>query len=215
MLKRQRSTPSFVPDAYFPQEPAFDMSERVAKRRRQFEPPQFQATDKGKAPWRGGDSDEEEDVEGDEQTVAARSAPSEHAQRLAHAGEYKHVNSLLHDLHAEQRHRVLFSSTSPPSQIPLASPIHPHPDFGHSLPSAPNKVAPTVSAQGMLLAPPHEVHRPSAPFTISTPFKDTSVVDHIEVQRVTQQYEDTNRYLGALFLSRRKQHNGQDTQNRY
>lgn len=34
------------------------------------------------------------------------------------AGEYKNANILLHDLHAEQRHRVLFSPHSSPSAIP-------------------------------------------------------------------------------------------------
>ena len=109
MLKRQRSTPSFVPDTYVPQEPSIDMFERVAKRRRHFAPPQVQATNKGKSPWWIRDSDGEEDVEDDEQTPGC-SMPSEHAQRLEHAGEYRHANSLLHDLHAEQRHRMLFSS---------------------------------------------------------------------------------------------------------
>ncbi|KAI1797683.1 hypothetical protein LXA43DRAFT_1176993 [Ganoderma leucocontextum] len=208
MLKRQRSTPSFVPDAYPPQEPSIDMSERVVKRRRHFPPPQSQsrAPDKGKAPWRGGESDGEEDVDVDEQ-AAGRSAPSEYTQRLQHAGEYKHVNSLLHDLHAEQRHRMLFSTTSPPAQLPLTSHGRPHVDFHHPFPSAPNQLAPIAPLA------PHESHRTSTSFMISIPSKDASIVDHNEVKRVTQQYEDTNRFLGALFLTRRRQCDGEGNQN--
>ncbi len=202
------------------------MSERVVKRMRHFPPPQtqFRAPDKGKSPWRGGESDGEEDVDVDEQ-APGRSASSEHYQRLQHAGEYKHVNTLLHDLHAEQRHRMLFSTTSPPTQLPLMS--HARIDTDHPFPCAPNKLTPAAPAY---LQPQHESHRNSPSFTISIPSKDPCVVDHIEIQRVTQQYEDTNRYvciaseqlfqahhpdirfLGALFLNRRRQCDGEGSQ---
>ena len=173
------------------------MPERVVKRMRHFPPlqSQFRASGKGKAPWRGGESDGEEDVEVDEQ-VAGPSAPSEHAQRLQHAGEYKHVNSLLHDLHAEQRHRVLFSTTSPPDQLPLTSHGRPHFGFDDPFPSAPIKSAPDPPTYP---GPSQESHRSSTSFTISIPSKDASIVDHVEVQRVTQQYEDTNRYVHIAF----------------
>ena len=196
MLKRQRSIPSFVPDVYTPQEPEIDMPERVVKRMRYFPPPQsqFRALDKGKALWKGGESDGEEDVEVDER-VAGPSAPAEHAQRLQHAGEYKHVNSLLHDLHAEQRHRMLFSA-SPPDQLPLASHGRPHFECDHPFPSAPTGLAPVSP---IYPEPPHESHWNSTSFTILIPSKDTSTADHVEVQRVTQQYEDTNRYVRIAF----------------
>ncbi|RPD81789.1 hypothetical protein L226DRAFT_577631 [Lentinus tigrinus ALCF2SS1-7] len=199
MLKRQRSTPSFVPDAYTPMNPAIDtFEERVAKRRRQFAPPHSQSMDKGKTPWRPGDSDGEEDVEIHEYAVRPL-APSEQAQRLQQAGEYKHVNTLLHDLHAEQRHRILFSSTSPPEHIPIAH-NHPrnHPEFDHPFSSL-DKLAPTY---GSLPVSPHESAKHMPTFTISIPSKDASPVDHVEVRRVTERYEDTNRLIGPSKVPR-------------
>ncbi|KAM5538230.1 hypothetical protein V8D89_008117 [Ganoderma adspersum] len=207
MLKRPRSTPSFAPNAYAPQERSIDMSERVVKRMRHCPPPQLQywALEKGKASWRAGESDGEEDADVDEQ-VAGPSAPSEHAQRLQHAGEYKDVNSLLHDLHAEQRHRMLFS-TSPPTHLPFMSHGRPYiDDYDDSFPSAPSKL---VAADSTYPELHHDSHRNPTSFTISIPSKDDSIVDHIEVQRVTQQYEDMNRFLGGLFLHRRRQCDGE------
>ncbi|RDX56082.1 hypothetical protein OH76DRAFT_1551583 [Lentinus brumalis] len=195
MLKRQRSTPSFVPGAYPIMDPAIDtFEERVAKRRRPLAPQHTHSMDKGKAPWRPGDSDGEEDVENDE------APPSEQAQRLQQAGEYKHVNTLLHDLHAEQRHRVLFSSASPPEHIPIA---HNHPG-NHPL-SSPNTLAPVGPEYAPLPVPSYESAKQTSSFTISIPSKDASVMDEVEVQRVTERYEDANRFLGSLFLSRRRQ----------
>lgn len=177
-------------------EPAIDtFEERVAKRRRQFAPPHSQSMHKGKAPWRPVESDGEEDVEIDEY-ADRRWVPSEQVQRLQQAGEYKHVNTLLHDLHAEQRHRALFSSSSPPEHIPIA---HNHPrnqaELDHLLPSL-DKPAPTVPAYGPLPAPHEPVKHMS--FSISIPSKDASGTDHVEVQRVTERYEGTNRYVYRL-----------------
>ncbi|KAI0762779.1 hypothetical protein C8Q74DRAFT_1371767 [Fomes fomentarius] len=202
MLKRQRSVPSFVPDPYPPADPAIEMfEERVAKRRRHA-----QSTDKGKTPWLPGESDGEEDVEYSEQATG-RSAPSEHARRLGQAGEYKHVNTLLHDLHAEQRHRMLFSSSSPPIHQPFA---HYHPRHLAYPSSSPDKSAAMLPAHGPPAADPTELHRHMPSFTISIPIKDASTVDHVEVQRVTERYEESNRLLGSLFLSRRRQCHDQE-----
>ncbi|KAI0639195.1 hypothetical protein C8Q77DRAFT_1080040 [Trametes polyzona] len=202
MLKRQRSTPSFVPDAPCvlpPADLAIDAFERVAKRRRQIAPLPNRSTPNDANLWRFDDTDGEEDVEGDEH-AADRPEASEQAQRMEQAGEYRNVNTLLHDLHAEQRHRILFSSPLPPSHFPSA---HHGSHFEHQHhPSVPSdKITPALSE-----SPPHahhEPHRHTPSFTISIPTKVTSVVDHVEVRRVTQRYEDTNRLLRSLFLSRR------------
>lgn len=225
MLKRQRSVPSFVPDPYPPTDPAIEMfEERVAKRRRHA-----QSTDKGKTPWLPGESDGEEDAEYSEQATG-RSAPSEQARRLGQAGEYKHVNTLLHDLHAEQRHRMLFSSSSPPIHQPFAH-YHPRhlPELAYPSSSL-DKLAATVPVHGPPAADPTELHRHMPSFTISIPIKDASTVDHVEVQRVTERYEESNRcvncgtfsfnltsdygphrLLGSLFLNRRRQCHDQET----
>ncbi|KAI0757217.1 hypothetical protein C8Q80DRAFT_1265172 [Daedaleopsis nitida] len=207
MLKRQRSIPSFAPDPYETPDPAIDiLEERVAKRRRQYAT-HAQGMDKGKAVWRPGESDGEEDLEDDERAV--RMAPTEQAQRLEQAGEYKNVNTLLHDLHAEQRHRVLFSSSSPPTHWTHDQPRH-VPQFAQPF-ASPDKLPLVPPADGPLpvVPPVHEQPRPLPSFTISIPSKDASIVDHVEVKRVTQRYEDTNRFLGSLFLSRRRQHDDQ------
>ncbi|KAI0361850.1 hypothetical protein OH77DRAFT_1516760 [Trametes cingulata] len=205
MLKRQRSSPSFVPDAPYAAtpDPAIDAYERVAKRRRHFGRPRDQATPHWNGVWHQDDTDGEEDVEYDEQASGSPDS-SERAQRLEVAGEYRHVNSLLHDLHAEQRHRVLFSSPFPPSHLPV---LHNRPQSQDPLPnpSSSDKTVPALSADGAQASAHHDDRRCGPSFTISIPIKDASVVDHVEVQRVKQRYEDTNRYLGSLFLSRRRQ----------
>ncbi|KAJ7492850.1 hypothetical protein FB451DRAFT_552869 [Mycena latifolia] len=113
--------------------------------------------------------------------------------------EYESANTVLHDLHALHRHRLIFSS--PPSY-----PEHLHP------PCFPDKS----------YAPPIPNY-PRAP-----DIKDTSgrqdfgcQLPYKEVQSVKERYEDTNRcvgsffadtvdftprrLLGSLFLTRRKQ----------
>ena len=134
-------------------------------------------------------------MENDEQG-AGRLAPSEFAQRLEQAGEYKGVNTLLHDLHAEQRHRMLFSSSVHPSQLPMGD-HHPrqHPESEHSYPLPSHIFPPSPSAHGPSPVAPQDPQTRMASFVISIPSKETSEVDHVEVQRVTERYEDTNRYI--------------------
>lgn len=225
MLKRQRSSPSFVPDTPYAAtpEPAIDAFERVAKRRRQIAPLRARAATHGNSSWGRDDTDGEEDVEGDEHP-ADQAESSEQAQRMEQAGEYRNVNTLLHDLHAEQRHRILFTSTSP--DFHLSSPhqhIHPEHPYRHHF-AAPDKTAPALSHDDSQISAHHDIHKHTPSFTISIPTKDADVVDHVEVQRVTQRYEDANRYvcsihdnasrvdnlhydrlLGSVFLHRRRQ----------
>ncbi|KAI0374380.1 hypothetical protein BV20DRAFT_961530 [Pilatotrama ljubarskyi] len=206
MLKRQRSSPSFTPAPPYAAtpEPALDVYDRVAKRRRQLEPPRDRPTIQGNSAWNADDTDGEEDIDHDGQGNGLQ-GPLQRAGRLEEAGEYRDVNTLLHDLHAEQRHRLLFSSPLPPFHHPnlhhRSQPEHYH----HPYPSSSDKTVPALSFDGSQAAP-HRDNRKHAPsFTISIPIKDASAVDHVEVQRVTQRYEGTNRYLGSLFLSRRTQ----------
>ena len=198
MLKRQRSSPSFVQDICASPDPPIDVSERMAKRRRHVAPPHIPALDKGKAPWIGGESDGEEDIEGGEQYAGGQG--SEQAQRLEQAGEYRHVNSLLHDLHAEQRHRTLFSTSLPPSNVPEYhhAPPYPAPIYSYSAPpTTPGLIfgGPVPQAE-----PSREAHRHMPSFTISLSSKDSAVVDYAEVQRVTERYEDTNRCVRNLIV---------------
>ena len=159
-------------------------------------PPHMRLLDKGKGIWVEGDSDGEEDMESGERGEGGR-AISEQAQRLEQAGEYKHVNTLLHDLHAEQRHRMLFSS-SPHCQM---SPFDQDPEFNPPFAAPPHKLASSPSHP----TPHHHIAREAQgltpSFTISIPSQDPEPVDFTEVQRVTQTYQDTNRYVRQLQIT--------------
>ncbi|KAI0670110.1 hypothetical protein C8Q78DRAFT_1080007 [Trametes maxima] len=203
MLKRRRSSPSFVPESPYvaAPDPAIDAFERVVKRRRHITPHDHSVV-YGHEVRHGDDTDGEEDVEGDKHDGGQSHYPSG-SHRLEQAGEYRSANTLLHDLHAEHRHRMLFSSPHPFSEMPtlhhrLHNEHHHHivdvPSTDKTLPNLTNVESPSLE---------YQKHTPS--FTVSIPSKNANVVDHVEVQRVTQRYEDTNRYLGSLFLSRRKQ----------
>ncbi|KAI9057181.1 hypothetical protein FKP32DRAFT_1681916 [Trametes sanguinea] len=178
-----------------------DLFERVAKRRRPFVPTRDQGGAQGGSFWPIDDTDGEEDVEGDDDS-SGQQERSEQAARLQQAGDYRHVNSLLHDLHAEQRHRLLFSSTLPPSL--LSTPQYHPAEHSRSAPQSSDKITPTLSCGGDTSSAHSESQKPLPTFTISIPSKDASVMDHVEVRHVEERYADMNRYLGSLFLSRRK-----------
>ncbi|KAH9853193.1 hypothetical protein C2E23DRAFT_132779 [Lenzites betulinus] len=193
MLKRQRSTPSFVADVPYAAapDPAIDAFERAAKRRRQIAPLRRRAATHGGRPWPTEETDGEEDVEGDEH-APGQAESSEQARRLEQAGDYRNVNTLLHDLHAEQRHRLLFSTPFPPSD--LAFP-HAHPHANHGSSPTMDKTIPTLSQSSGRIPDNAQSHPHMPSFTISLPSKDANMVDYGEVQRVTQRYEDTNRHV--------------------
>ncbi|CDO72432.1 hypothetical protein BN946_scf184977.g132 [Trametes cinnabarina] len=190
MLKRRRSSPSLVADSPYAAtpEPTMDVFERVAKRRRPFTRSQGQERQGGSS-WRYDDTDGEEDVDGDD-VSAGQEEHSSQDGRLHHAGEYRRVNSLLHDLHAEQRHRMIFSSSLPPSQLPTLhhiSPVH-----SQHVAHYANKTTP-VSTLGEDISSAHSAaQKPLPSFTISIPSKDASVVDHVEVRHVEERYADMN-----------------------
>ena len=155
-------------------------------------PPHISGGGKGKEFLRTGDSEAEEDVESSDQAAASGQAVSEQAQRLEQAGEYKHVNTLLHDLHAEQRHRMLFSTSSPPSSNPVFHHFTVYPEPGHPFPSQTSK-----SDLPEFTLYPSNSPLPSkhmASFTINIPSKAQETMDDAETECVTHRYEDTNRY---------------------
>ncbi|KAJ7169651.1 hypothetical protein C8R46DRAFT_1089514 [Mycena filopes] len=101
----------------------------------------------------------------------------------AHNTEYESANTFLHDLHALHRHRLIFSSSFPQPEF-AATPhtqdksyLAPIPDFGRTS----DKQDPS-GVLGFGCGPSIE-----------------------EVQSVKERYEDTNKLLGSLFLTRRKQ----------
>lgn len=115
MLKRQRaSSPSPLTQTPATEVPLISSvptsSEHGVKRRRLLAPP-LDGRSRGWniQPVLSEDEVEEDDIMEDDSPnpCATTTEPS-----LSSAGEYKVVNSLLHDLHAEQQHRRLMSPSS-------------------------------------------------------------------------------------------------------
>lgn len=100
------------------------------------------------------------------------------------AGEYKSANTLLHDLHAEQQHRIIFSTSATT------------PSTTHSDTEARHRSAvqhqPTDGTHSRGRAP-----SPSPRGSISPDRKPSpgAVEEEYEAQVVSQRYEETNRYV--------------------
>ncbi|PCH33444.1 hypothetical protein WOLCODRAFT_135141 [Wolfiporia cocos MD-104 SS10] len=187
MLKRQRQPSPFpASDAPMAPEPTLDIDyERVAKRRRQLAPPNHSGFSPGSEHERAESADEETDLEETEDRRRAR--------WHADAGLYKAANTLLHDLHAEQRHRLVFSSSFSPPLATTGTAAHtrewpPHP-------------------QPLAHAPQHAPALATAPLDKN----DLSCGDNglleegstgEEARRVAERYEDVNRLLGSCVRRR-------------
>ena len=185
MLKRQRpSSPlPMVAEAPLAAEPSVDieMLERVAKRTRHCAPLRRSYVEKNSV-IRNYDTDGEEDQEDEGRSEYTRGQ----AKWQEQAGLYKTANTLLHDLHAEQRHRQLFSAK------PSAS-IHHQQDTccpsSHSLDSFAHSPLCVASK-------PHE----ETPLGTMSPHISSvhhGGLEHTEAQTVSSQYEDTNRFAIA------------------
>ncbi|KAH9937489.1 uncharacterized protein B0H18DRAFT_199609 [Fomitopsis serialis] len=184
MLKRQRpSSPiPMAAEAPFAAEPLIDIdiAERVAKRARHFAPLPRGYVQKNNV-VAGPDTDGEEDQEDEGRSEYTRGQTKWQEQ----AGLYKNANTLLHDLHAEQRHRQLF--TAGPSD-----PAHTHRHSHHAATSHP-------STSVGLRHPPHDTAVPHP--SVSGPSYHTSSYAHgytteqVEAQIVSSQYQGTNRYV--------------------
>ena len=112
MLKRQRaSSPSPLAQTPATELPLIPTSsEHGVKRRRMHSPPlDGQSRGWGTPPVPSEDEADEDDIMGDDSSNVW-ATPSEPSSGCG--GEYKAVNSLLHDLHAEQQHRRLMSPSS-------------------------------------------------------------------------------------------------------
>jgi len=159
MLKRQRaSSPSPLSQATAMEVPLPSSdptsSEHGAKRRRILAPSLDGASSGwGQSPILSEDDTDNDDTMGDD---TLNPWPITAERSLGGAGEYKTVNSLLHDLHAEQQHRRLMSlslhsssssprpfsqgwSSSNPQQPPAGKPHlapHPYANFIQDVPPA-------------------------------------------------------------------------------
>ncbi|KAI0085636.1 hypothetical protein BDY19DRAFT_996545 [Irpex rosettiformis] len=104
------------------------------------------------------------------------------------AGQYKDANTILHELHAEQRHRMLFAVGSSTHAASHGSSLH-------------------VAAQGS--AP--RFHHSDAVGTLNG--NEHELPPRVEAKRVAERYEDTNKLLASVFLSRRRQRNETASEN--
>ncbi|KAJ7139896.1 hypothetical protein C8R44DRAFT_765698 [Mycena epipterygia] len=181
MLKRHRPVsppPSGGPSIPLVSDPP-DSHRRESKRRRIL-PPSLDGQSRHSMFRTYEDDGEEDDDEVEERSPPSFGPPGSTVQNT----QYESANTFLHDLHALHRHRLIF--TSPPLQHLELSPtpyrhdksyVPPIPDY----PRAPDK----NDSSGM------------QDFGCEPPFE--------EVQSVKDRYEDANRLLGSLFLTRRKQ----------
>ncbi|KAI0690695.1 hypothetical protein BC835DRAFT_1363370 [Cytidiella melzeri] len=182
MLKRRRGS-SPIPWSMEPTVEAdvapSDLYEPDRKRRRYFTAAKLDKshwTDSANDDWEG-ESDDGEYVLRKRREGSSRGANEWQQQ----AGQYKDANTMLHELHAEQRHRMIFSvPSSTNSTLHAYIPVHDAPS--------------SVSSQGT-----------SSPEAVGT----VDYLAHrqpfiVEAKQVAKRYEETNRFLGSLVLSRRQ-----------
>ncbi|KAL1739457.1 hypothetical protein HDZ31DRAFT_49377 [Schizophyllum fasciatum] len=144
------------------------------------------ADDMGEEPW------DEEDDENDRVS-----------QPTVDPVEYKSANDVLYELHALQRHRLLFAPTQAATGYLHRNHQQPSVAAGHPFDQCP----PSGKGVGYLL-PDHR-----APSHSSRPAYKNGAAEvelSMEEQRVKERYEGANRTLGALFLSRRREAESED-----
>lgn len=212
MLKRRREadSPSCAPSTSYmalDEHTLHDIPTRNLKRAR-TEAPILDGPDRE---MRTGFSDPMDDDDGEEEWISdeeqrgqegSRSGAEKEALSLSAAAitakEYRATNSLLHDLHTENRHRLMFSST-PSAFLHSDSAFRPTPSIRAD------------SSKGYLSAPlpPPSArwgHRPlspaKAPLQGSFHGVDKDSGIEMEVERVMEQYHDQNKYvMGILHYS--------------
>jgi hypothetical protein len=139
-------------------------------------------------------------------------------QSLECASEYKMVNSLLHDLHAEQQHRRLMSLSPHPSSSSPGPSYHGwSPSTPGQLPIVKPSFAPNAYPNSIEDVPLSEKYRqdahPSEAMSGSCCADDVSVYDLYEetnrLVRFLLRFRTlitalSSRYLGSVFLERRR-----------
>jgi len=189
MLKRQRaSSPLPLSQATIPESPPISSDPALGVKRRRIFAPSLDGPSRG---WGGssvasGDDEDDDDALMDGHTLTLttwRRRNFRDESSVESAGAYKLVNSLLHDLHAEQQHRRMVSSaTSPDLQSTLFS------SHGWSSP------VPLAGKPSFVMHP--------VPQDVLTGVKNRPRCE--EDVSVYERYEETNRYLGTVFLERRR-----------
>jgi hypothetical protein len=120
---------------------------------------------------------------------------------------YSSTNSFLRELHTLQQHRLLFSS--PPSASASSflcgsnskDAVHPPPHSGYH--SSPIKDHFNLPLQLPIERPRFLSHMSSTP-TVKLSQQQNHGFPIDEIHSITEHYEGTNKFLGSLFLSRRR-----------
>ncbi|TCD70037.1 hypothetical protein EIP91_005018 [Steccherinum ochraceum] len=228
MLKRQRpSSPISFPDE--DTMGAADLYEPDNKRRRYFAPHSYSTHQKREVTHMY-DSDSED---GDGAETGRREYFAGKREWQVAAGTYKDANSLLHDLHAEQRHRALFTTPFPHTAPSSSSAAHTQ----HA--STASQLRTSAQSAGDHSSSSFGVARnPPSVFDDGLNGGNSGYVggeryEEAEAEVVTQHYETSNRFvalvfncltptflihlylvfsrlLRALFLSRRREIDNQD-----
>ncbi|KIM48430.1 hypothetical protein M413DRAFT_440160 [Hebeloma cylindrosporum] len=191
MLKRQRAPSPPLTSSSVPlvNDTSGDLIERKVKRRR-TQPPVLDGASRGWArPLEDPSEDEEDFCSDDEVENLASSHPSQQDQSQS---EYKSTNTMLRELHTLQQHRICFSSPSPAPQTTSLSSGLPHLTISSRSPD-----------KGLLLQ--QERLRPAFPSALMEKGYKGDGIASDEVNRVTERYEGTNKFIGSLFLSRRRE----------
>jgi len=173
-------------------------SEHGAKRRRILSPPlDGPSRGHGLPPALSVDEVDEDDMMND---GTPKPWDSEGQRNLEDANEYKSVNSLLHDLHAEQQHRRLMSLSSHSN---ASSPGPSNHGWSPSIPRQPPTMkpdfAPHTSQNIIQDVPLYEKYRQDA--YASEAMNGLCCANDVSVY---DRYEETNRLLGSVFLERRR-----------
>ncbi|KAF8971568.1 hypothetical protein BDZ97DRAFT_1251631 [Flammula alnicola] len=197
MLKRQRPpSPSSSSIPFINDSPA-DLIERNSKRRRTV-PPVLDGTARGWAAPR--ENEEEEDYTYSDHEVDIVAPRHDYQQQAP--SQYKSTNTMLRELHTLHQHRLLFATSTvahnSDTNATITSPLYPAPYPRHATPEKGH------------LQPQHDRLRTAHVSPLIDKGSQVNDTSMEEVNRVTERYEGTNKFLGSLFLSRRRKLDSSD-----
>ncbi|KIM84570.1 hypothetical protein PILCRDRAFT_818149 [Piloderma croceum F 1598] len=199
MLKRQRQS-SPLPSSHVPFVASDSIDEKHEAKRRRIMAPVLDGEKRG---WGvpvpdvyEDEYDEEEEEIQEELEQSGFGGGLAVEEQWRDSGMYKSTNSFLHDLHALHQHRLIASSSSTPSSPnPLSQQQRQSSSSSSFRPSSKRLRMPSFD---------HDL-------TAQRGLDGHAVEDLIplgEERMVKERYEDTNRLLGSLVLSRRRELQG-------
>ncbi|TFK41388.1 hypothetical protein BDQ12DRAFT_438504 [Crucibulum laeve] len=209
MLKRQRavSPPPSTPSVPLLDSSSMDMLiDRDPKRRRTL-PPVLDGPSRGWGRPYTDDSYEEDYEENDSDPIYPDTGDHDAVAALDTV-EYKSANNVLRELHTLNQHRLLFASTSnvPPHYLPMKRTSHTYlpptassDSDAHLPPTFLKTFLPAISERPRLHSATLSHHNDEPEN------KNTHGMFVEEGHCVKERYESSNKFLGSLFLSRRRE----------